>query len=91
MFSKKKLEKKVEQLIDILERSNIREISYIIGSRKEIVVRNIIAGISRGVGIGLRNNYYNSYYSIFIAKNSYIKYSCNRRVCGRYCRDSGKK
>ena len=40
---KKKLEKKIEELIDILEKSNLREIIYILGNKKEIIKRNILA------------------------------------------------
>jgi len=29
------------------------EISYLMGSKKEIIKRNLLAGISRGVGIGI--------------------------------------
>ena len=41
--SKKKLENKIEDLIDILEKSNLRELIYILGSKKQIVIRNILA------------------------------------------------
>ena len=29
------------------------EVSYLMGSKKEIIKRNLLAGISRGVGIGI--------------------------------------
>ena len=47
------LNPKVEKLTRILEHGNLQEMSYIIGSKKEIIKRNLIAGISRGVGIGI--------------------------------------
>ena len=53
MFIKNKLYKEINKLIMILEKSNITEISYIIGNKKEIFIRNIFAGIARGVGIGI--------------------------------------
>ena len=49
----KKIEKKIDRINKTLEKSNIIELSYIIGSKKEILKRNLIAGISRGVGIGI--------------------------------------
>ena len=49
----KKINEKIDKINNILERSNIIELSYIIGSKKEILKRNLIAGIARGVGIGI--------------------------------------
>ena len=49
----KKINKKIDKLNNILEKSNIIEFSYIFGSKKEILKRNLIAGIARGVGIGI--------------------------------------
>ena len=44
---------KIDKLIDLLEKNNINELVYILGNRKEIIRRNIIAGIFRGIGIGI--------------------------------------
>ena len=49
----KKIEKKIDKINRILEKSNIIEISNILGNKKEILIRNFIAGIARGVGIGI--------------------------------------
>ena len=56
----KKLNNKIDfiskQLKDFdikLQRSNVHELIYILGNKKEIVKRNLLAGISRGVGIGI--------------------------------------
>jgi len=49
----KKINEKIDKINNILERSNIIELSYLIGSKKEILKRNLIAGIARGVGIGI--------------------------------------
>lgn len=49
----KRIEKKIDKISKSLEKSNIVELPYIIGSKKEILKRNLIAGISRGVGIGI--------------------------------------
>ena len=57
MFLKKKkynlLNKSIDDLADTLEKGNLNELTYILGSTKEIIVRNLIAGIFRGVGIGI--------------------------------------
>ena len=49
----RKINKKIDKISKILERSNIIELSYVIGSKKEILKRNLIAGMARGVGIGI--------------------------------------
>lgn len=57
MLVKKKkiniLNKSIENLSKILEEGNFIELTYILGSKKEIIKRNLIAGIFRGVGIGI--------------------------------------
>lgn len=40
---KKILEQKMDLLIEILEKSNLRELIYVLGNKKEIILRNIIA------------------------------------------------
>lgn len=50
---KEKLTENIDKLNDMLEKSNINELSYILGNRKEIFKRNILAGIWRGIGIGI--------------------------------------
>ena len=49
----KDLKDKIDKIYENLEKANIMEITYILGSKKEILKRNFIAGISRGVGIGI--------------------------------------
>ena len=44
---------KIDKLIDLLEKNNINELVYILGSKKQIISRNILAGIFRGIGIGI--------------------------------------
>jgi len=57
MWIKKKtvdiLNKSIENLSKSLQEANITEWYYILGSKKEIIKRNLIAGIFRGVGIGI--------------------------------------
>lgn len=45
--------KKIDKLINILEKSNLQEFAFILGNKKEIIKRNLIAGIFRGIGIGI--------------------------------------
>lgn len=54
MFKRKNfLVEKIDKLIDLMEKANINDLSYILGSKKEIVRRNFLAGIFRGMGIGI--------------------------------------
>ena len=57
MFIKNKkinlLEKSIEQLNKIMQEGNFIELSYLLGNKKEMFIRNFFAGISRGVGIGI--------------------------------------
>lgn len=52
MFNKK-INKKIDNINEKLDKSGIVEISYIMGNKKEIIKRNLLAGVSRGVGIGI--------------------------------------
>ena len=53
LFNKKELNSKIDKLIDSLKKSNLEDLAYIVGNKKQIIIRNLIAGISRGVGIGI--------------------------------------
>lgn len=43
----------IDKLTNMLEEMNVHELIYILGSRKEIIIRNLFAGIFRGIGIGI--------------------------------------
>lgn len=49
----KDLNNKIDKISENLEKFNIMEITYLLGNKKEILKRNLIAGIARGVGIGI--------------------------------------
>lgn len=49
----KKIHEKIDSINEKIEKSKIFEMSYIIGSKKEIIKRNLIAGIAKGVGLGI--------------------------------------
>ncbi len=57
MFLKKKkyelLNKSIDRLIYILEKGNIEEFAFLLGNKKELLKRNLLAGISKGIGIGI--------------------------------------
>ena len=43
----------IERLLKFLEKKNIAELVHLLGTKKEIAKRNFIAGIFRGMGIGI--------------------------------------
>jgi len=47
------LEKSINKLTKILENMNLHDSLYILGSKKEIIKRNLLAGIARGIGGGI--------------------------------------
>ncbi len=57
MFIKKEkynlLEHGIEKLNNTLQQSNIHELAYLLGNKKEMLKRNLFAGIFRGIGIGI--------------------------------------
>ncbi len=57
MFNKKnnveEINNNVEKLNSLLSNNNILELLYILGKKSEIIKRNLLAGIFRGVGIGV--------------------------------------
>lgn len=49
----KRLNKNLQKLNNSLEKSNIFELMELLGNKKKIFVRNFIAGMSKGIGIGI--------------------------------------
>ena len=47
------LNKSISYLNKILQEGNFVELSYLIGNKKEMFIRNFFAGIGRGIGIGI--------------------------------------
>jgi len=52
MFNKK-INEKIDNINEKIEQSKIFQMSYVIGSKKEIIKRNLLAGIAKGVGLGI--------------------------------------
>lgn len=57
MFIKKskleKLMKNIDELNFVLTKNNLIDLAEILGDRKEMLIRNLIAGIAKGIGIGI--------------------------------------
>lgn len=49
----KRLNKNLQKLNNSLEKSNIFELMELLENKKKMFVRNFIAGISKGIGIGI--------------------------------------
>ena len=47
------LNNNIERLLKFLEKKNIEELVYLLGTKREIAKRNFIAGIFRGIGVGI--------------------------------------
>lgn len=47
------LNNSIKKLNKAIQDGNIHELTYILGSKKEIIKRNFLAGIFRGIGIGI--------------------------------------
>ena len=47
------LNRSIEELNKAMQEGNIIELSYLLGNKKEMLKRNLIAGIFRGIGIGI--------------------------------------
>lgn len=50
---KNELDNKMNYLIDLLEKSNLEDVSDLFSNKKELIIRNFLGGIFRGIGIGL--------------------------------------
>ena len=57
MFVRKKkiniLNRSIEKLNRMLVEGNFVELTYLLGNKKELITRNLMAGIFRGIGIGI--------------------------------------
>ena len=53
VFLKDILNHNIERLLNFLEKKRIQELVDILGTKREILKRNFIAGIFRGIGFGI--------------------------------------
>lgn len=80
---KKVLNQNIERLLEIFEKKNVEEIIYILGNKKEIAKRNFIAGIFRGIGIGIGVTFISAIIIYFLQKLVRL----NLPVIGRFIYD----
>lgn len=48
-----KLMKNIDELNFIFTKNNLIDLAEILGNRKEMLIRNLIAGMAKGIGIGI--------------------------------------
>ncbi len=65
----------IDKLRELLEEGNFVELTYILGNKKEIIKRNLLAGIFRGIGIRYWCYCYYCYTCYFASKNCDFEYS----------------
>lgn len=57
MFKKNKMEKlllkNLEQLNYTLTKNNILEFAELLGNKKQLIFRNLLTGVAKGIGIGI--------------------------------------
>lgn len=79
----RKLYKKIDELNDNMTKNRLLELSEILGDRKELIKRNIMAGIFKGIGIGIGVTIITSI--IIISLQKIVK--LNIPVIGEYVKD----
>jgi len=47
----RRMGKKIDKINNMLEEANLRDFSYVLGNKKEIFKRNLLAGVARGLGM----------------------------------------
>ena len=57
MFKKEKVEKELLNSVDklnfTLSKNNILELAELLGNKKQLIIRNFMSGIAKGIGIGI--------------------------------------
>ncbi len=79
----RKLYKKIDELNDNMTKNRLLELSEILGDRKELIKRNIIAGMFKGIGIGIGVTIITSIIIIILQKIVKL----NIPVIGEYVKD----
>ena len=77
------LNRNIEKLIDVFERKNTEQLIYLLGSKMEIAKRNFIAGVFRGIGIGLGVTFISAVIIYFLQKIVRL----NLPIIGKYIYD----
>lgn len=50
---KDKISLKMDNLINLLEKSNLEDLGELFSSKRELIKRNFLGGVFRGIGIGV--------------------------------------
>ena len=90
-FLLKEINKKIDNLNNIFIQNRALELLELLGNRRKLLFNNFFSGIAKGIGIGIRSYFNNSYHNSYITKNYDIKYPNNWRIYWGYCRYSRKK
>ena len=57
MFKKEKVEKELLESVDklnlTLSKNNILELAELLGNKKQLLIRNLMTGMAKGIGIGI--------------------------------------
>ena len=77
------LNRNIEKLIDVFERKNTEQLIYLLGSKREIAKRNFVAGVFRGIGIGLGVTFISAVIIYFLQKIVRL----NLPIIGKYIYD----
>ena len=87
MFVRKKkynlLVQSIDKLNKSLDRKNILELSELLGNRKELLKRNLLSGISKGIGVGI--GFYLLTAMLFLILQKIVK--LNIPIIGQYLAD----
>ena len=87
MFLRRKkynlLTKSIDKLNSILNRKNILELYELLGNRKELLKRNLLSGIFKGIGVGI--GFYLLTAVLFLILQKIVK--LNIPVIGQYLAD----
>lgn len=78
-----KLYKKIDELNDNITKNKLIELSEIMGDRKELIIRNVISGIFKGIGFGIGVTIITSI--IIVSLQKIVK--LNIPVIGEYVKD----
>ena len=89
--NKNLLENQIENLNKTLAESNIREFAELLGNSKKLLLKNLIAWISRGICIGIGVTVITAILIILLQKIVTLNIPVIRRIYSRYCGDCAKK
>lgn len=78
------LNKNLEKLNYNLSKSNILDLAELLGNKKKLIIRNLLTGICKGIGIGIGFTILTAILVIMLKKIVTLNIPVIRRVCFRY-------